>query len=129
MQSTNFKASVQYGDWKGTSAADSADRGDAKDWLKNKGLIQAGEFLVGITFFAGENHGSHKDPVFVEFLLATPGDHDSIKAAIETGAPLVVRRVKVDMGLTEFFGLFKRFSIHISAHGMLNDRQYTYPDY
>lgn len=129
MQPTNFKASVQYGDWKGTSAADSADEGDAKDWLKNNGLIQTGEFLIGITFFAGENHGSHKDPVFVEFLLATPGDHDSIKAAIETGAPLVVRRVKADMGLMEFFGLFKRFSICMSSHGMLDDRQYTYPDY
>jgi len=129
MQPTNFKASVQYGDWKGTSAADSADKGDARDWLKKNELIQTGEFLIGIALFAGENHGSHKDPVFVEFLLATPGDHDSIKAVIETGAPLVVRRVKVDIGLTEFFGLFKRFSIYMSSHGMLDDRQYTYPDH
>lgn len=129
MQPTNFKASVQYDDFKGTAAADRADKGDASDWLEKKGLIQEGEFLLGITLFAGENHGFHQDPLFVEFLLATPGDHDSIEATIETGAPVVVRRVRVDMGLVEFFGLFKRFSVYISSHGMLDGRQYTYPDY
>lgn len=129
MQQEKFKASVQYGDWKGSAAADNADKGKAKDWLEEKGLIQKGEFLLGMTLFAGESHGSHKDPVSVEFLLATPGDHGSIKAMIATGTPAVVRRVRDDMTLVEFFGLFKRFSIYLSSHGMLDSCEYTYPDY
>ena len=129
MQQEKFKASVQYDDWKGSAAADNADKGDASDWLEKKGLIQKGEFLLGITLYTGESHGSHKDPVSVEFLLATPGDHDSVKAMIDTGTPVVVRRVRADMKIVEFFGLFKRFSIYMSSHGMLDSRDYTYPDY
>lgn len=129
MHKEKFNASVQYGDWKGSSAADSADKGDAKDWLEKNGLIQEGEFLLGITLFAGENHGSHNDPVSVEFLLSTPGDHDSVKAMIDTGASVVVRRVRADMNLVDFFSLFKRFSIYLSSHGMLEGHEYTYPDY
>jgi hypothetical protein len=128
MQSHDFKASVQYGDWKGTVAADGADKRDARAWLREHGYIQEGEFLLGITFFAGENHGSHKDPVSVEFMLAAPGDHDSIKAAIETGSPVVVRRVRVEMGVADFLGLFKRFSVYFSVHGMMEGRQFTFPD-
>lgn len=130
MHTEKFKASVQYGDWKGTAAADDADKVDARDWLKKNGLIQEGEFLVGITFYAGENHGTHQDPLFVEFLLTSQGDHDNVKTMINSSdAPVVVRRVKAKMGVVEFVGLFKRFSVCISAHEMLNGRDYTYPDY
>ena len=130
MQTEQFKASVQYGDFSGTVAADGADKGDASDWLKGKGLKQEGEFLVGITFYVGENRGSHKDPVYVEFLLGTSGDHDNFRSLLETHTgPIVVRRVRAEMPVTEFFGLFKRFSVHVSPHGMLEGREYTYPDY
>lgn len=130
MQTESFKASVQYGDWKGTSAADSADKKDANDWLVKNGHKQEGEFLLGITMFAGENHGTHEDPIYVEFLLATPGDHDNIKQLLDTNkTPILVKKVKVEMTLVEFFGLFKRFSICFSSHGMLDGHEYTYMDY
>jgi hypothetical protein len=123
----NFRASVQYDDFKGTAAADRADRGDASDWLEEKGLKQKGEFLLGLTFYAGENHGKHEDPIYAEFLLALPGDHDTVKSMIETSAgPLPVRKVTTQMTLVEFFGLFKRFSVHLSAGEMLNGQEYTY---
>ena len=125
----NFSASVQYGDFKGTAAADRADRGDASDWLEKNGLKQKGEFLLGFTLYAGENHGNHKDPVYAEFLLALPGDHDTVKSMIETSAgPVPVRKVSTTMTLVEFFGLFKRFSVHLSAGGLLNSREYTYSE-
>ncbi len=41
MPTETFTASVQYNDWKGTSAADDADQNDAGEWLLAKGLIQA----------------------------------------------------------------------------------------
>ena len=130
MQTEQFKASVQYGDLSGTAAADRADKGDATDWLKKNGLHQEGEFLVGVNLYIGENHGSHKDPAFVEFLLATKTYHDNFKAMLDAHkGPGVVRRVKAQMPISEFFGLFKRFSVCVSPHGMLEGREYTYPDY
>lgn len=130
MQTDSFIASVQYGDWKGTSAADSADKAGAQDWLVKNKQKQEGEFLLGITMYAGENHGTHKDPVYVEFLLATPGDHDNIKQLIDgSKTPVLVRKVKVEMTLVEFFGLFKRFNVNFSSHGMLDGHEYSYMDY
>lgn len=129
MTTEKFLASAQYDDWKGTSAADGADMSDADAWLVANGHKQPDEFLLGITMFAGENHGVHEDPVFVEFLLASPRDHDTVKAMVESSqVPVEVRRVRVDMNLSEFFGLFKRFSITLSSHGMLGEREYRYDD-
>jgi len=128
MTTETFKASVQYGDWKGTAAADRADQNDAEHWLEKSGKKKADEFLVGIEIWAGENHGKHKDPVSVTFLLASLPDHDTVQGQIKTGKPLQVRRVREDMNLVEFFGLFKRFSVAISNHGMLTGLEYTYSD-
>lgn len=79
--------------------------------------------------FAGENHGTHEDPVFVEFLITTPGDFDNIKSMIESSeGSIEVRSVKIDMALTEFFGLFKRFDVTLSSDGMLEGLEYHYFD-
>ena len=124
-----FKASVSYGDWKGTSAADEADTNKLRDWLKQNNYMDSGEFLVGISIFAGENHGAHKDPIFVNFLLTSPGDHDSVKAMIDSNyGPIKVKKVSIEMNLNEFFGFFKRFSVSFSSHGMLSDREYIYEE-
>lgn len=130
MHVQTFKASVQYGDMTGTVAVDRADKNNADHWLQERNLKQEGEFLLGITFYAGENHGTHKDPVSVEFLLATPGDHDSVKAMIDSSTgPILVRKVQKSMPITEFFALFKRFALSVSSHGMLAGREYTFVDY
>lgn len=124
-----FRASVQYNDWKGSSAADDADKNDASKWLKENGHIEDGEFLLGIKMFAGENHGTHEDPVYVEFLTATPGDYDNVKAMVESSTgPIEVRSVRVQMAVTEFFGLFKRFGVTLSRDSMLEGLEYHYYD-
>jgi hypothetical protein len=129
MTTGNFKASVQYNDWKGTSAADDADKKGASEWLKVNGHIEVGEFLLGIKMFAGENHGTHEDPVFVEFLITTPGDYDNVKSMLESSTgPIEVRSVRVEMTLIEFFGFFKRFDITLSRDGMLEGLEYHYYD-
>lgn len=130
MQTERFRASVQYGDWLGTSAADGADRAGLREWLNKRGLAKEGEFLLGMKMFAGESHGVHKDPVFLEILLAQSGDHDSVRTMIDsTSGPVVVRKISVQLPLLEFFGLFKRFSVAFSSHGMLEEREYTFLDY
>src|SRR5689334_6794245 len=110
MHTKPFKASVQYGDLKGTAAADRTDKATAENWLKDQKLMQDGESLLGIELWAGENHGKHKDPVSVTFLLATPGDHDNLKQMIEShNGPVLVRKVGVRMEIADFLGFFKRF--------------------
>jgi len=129
MTTETFRASVQYNDWKGTSAADDADKNDASDWLRENGHIADGEFLLGIKMFAGENHGKHEDPAFVEFLTTTPGDYDNVKSMIESSTgPIEVRSVKVQMNLIDFFGLFKRFEATLSRDNMLEGHEYHYND-
>ncbi|MBL0889489.1 MAG: hypothetical protein IBJ19_02650 [Gemmatimonadaceae bacterium] len=124
----HFKASVQYGDLKGTASADRADGSGPEEFLKQRGLLSTGEFIVGIDTWAGENPGRHQDPVTVNFLL-TEGAYDSVSAKLaKSSSPLPVRRVAVDIGIAEFLGLFKRFSVCLSPNGMLTDRSYSYPD-
>jgi len=52
-----FKASVQYGDWKGTAAADNADPRGIHELLREKGLISKTDFLIGVHVYIGEIHG------------------------------------------------------------------------
>lgn len=122
-----FKASTQYDDWTGTVAADRSDNTSLEDWLSTNGIEAAGKLLVGISVFAGENPGRHVDPLYMELLLIEPGAYEDISAAIETGTIEVERRI-VDIDLSVFFGLFKRFSIKLSNHGVLTDQGYTYFD-
>lgn len=129
MTTDTFRASVQYNDTKGTSAADDADKNGASEWLKENGHIEDGEFLMGIKMFAGENHGTHEDPIFVEFLITTPDDFDNVKSMIESSTgPIEVRSVRTEMALTDFFGLFKRFDVTLSRDSMLEGLEYHYYD-
>jgi hypothetical protein len=116
-----FKASVQYNDLKGSCAADRADNSDATEWLKNNGHIQENEFLVGISMFAGENHGEHRDPVSVTFLIT---DETGFRALGQNSSEYEIRKVNVDMEITAFFALFKRFEITLSTNSCLEDKEY-----
>ena len=87
------------------------------------------EFLVGIVVSVGENHGSHEDPVFVEFLPTTGGDSHTVKSKAESIEDAVdVKRVRDRVNLTDFFRLFKRFEISISPRGMLSGKKYRFND-
>lgn len=131
MQSEQFKASVQYGDFKGTSAIDMADKTDAYAYLESKGLFKRGqEFLVGIEARSSELHGAYKDPLHVTFLFVQKPDHDTVKGMIESATgPIPVRKVTQDMPVAEFLAMFKRFSIAFSSHSMLEGHEVTYLDY
>jgi hypothetical protein len=130
MPTGRFRASVQYGDWKGVASADDADvmhKANAESWLKARKKIQEDELLVAVELWAGENHGKHEDPVSVTFLIASPRNFDKVQKQAQSG-PLKVRRVQVQMNVVEFFGLFKRFSIALSHHGILHEAEYTYDE-
>lgn len=122
-----FRASVQYGDLKGTSSADGADIRDANDWLAKRGHKQPDELLLGIELSVGENYGVHRDPVHVHFLLVKFAGFDNVKSMLEaTQGPIDLKRISEEMPIAEFLALFKRFSVCLSPDGLLSGRQFRY---
>ena len=121
-----FKASVQYNDLTGTSAADKADNISARKWLANKGFIKEDEFVVGISMSVGENHGTHQDPVYVTFLVTEfkEGYGNLPEMIKDIGEPVELRKIQVNMNLTNFFALFKRFKVSISCSVLLDNLGY-----
>jgi hypothetical protein len=76
----SFKASTQYGDWKGTAAADGADARALHSYLEEKKLIKEGEFLVAVSPYTGEH-----DFVSISAFVFENGDEfQSVKDAIKT---------------------------------------------
>ena len=120
-----FKASVQYDDLKGSVAADNADKGDARDFLKRGGHITDDEFIVGIRMWAGENHGTHKDPVSVRFLVSDLKGYENVPEMIEaSGEGIELREVHLNIDLVEFFALFKRLELTLSNGGRIEGSSY-----
>jgi hypothetical protein len=120
-----FKATVQYGDLKGSSAADRADMTDAAKWLKDNQHI-TDEFVVGVSMRAGENHGTHRDPVSVKFLVSGLNGYENIPEMLQaSGEPIQVKEILVDMNIADFLALFKRLEITLSIGGIIEGKTYT----
>lgn len=103
MERENFKASAQYNDWKGTAAADDADDDDFSDYLRGIGKLARNEVVVGISFYSAPNF-TH------------------VNAFISDGGESL-RRIRVPIGVAEFFEKFKRFSIYISRDGRFDGKE------
>ncbi len=118
-----FKASVQYNDMKGSSAADKSDMNTASKWLQDNGKMNDDEFIVGISMYVGENHGSHRDPISVTFLISELSGYDNIPEMLEaSGDTIKVRKVSEQMNITDFFALFKRFNVTLSNQGIIENK-------
>ena len=122
----DFIASVQYDDLKGSSAADRADAGGARKWLIDREHITEEEYVIGISMYAGENHGTHRDPITVEFLISGLKGYENLPEMIQAvEKPIQVRKIEVEMNLIDFFALFKRLNITLSISGLLDGIEYT----
>lgn len=129
MGQENFHASVQYGDFKGTVAADRHDQNDIGEYARTRGLINEGEFLVGIEAYATELMGKPQvTDVDVTLLVTQYEGYENVQEAVDSGEPLKVRKIKLEMSLVEFFTLFKRFSLTISNHGLIDNRDVVFDD-
>lgn len=121
-----FKASVQYNDLKGSVAADNADKTDAREYLKDKGLINDGEYIIGIRMLAGENHDKHDDPVRVIFLVSDLKGYPDLPYMLDAeGEGVGLREIQQDMNLLDFFALFKRLELTLSTGGRIEGISYT----
>jgi len=121
-----FKASVQYGDWKGTAAADDADQITLSRYLESNGLIKDEEFLLGSSIYIGENHGGKIGAAYVTAYLFTPPPNTTVDAALyEITGPIPVREVELEIPLEQYLAFFKRFKVfQTNKHLNLEGREY-----
>ena len=120
-----FKASAQYDHFKGSVAADKADVVRTSKLLTEKGLINDGEHVIGISMHSGAVNGAHKGPVSVTFLVSgLKGCNDIPEMMASTDGPMQVRAVRMDMDIADFLSLFKRFAVTMSMDGMIEGKMY-----
>ncbi|HXW54210.1 MAG TPA: hypothetical protein VEJ67_00585 [Candidatus Cybelea sp.] len=115
-----FKASVQYGDWEGTAAADNGDEKSVEQYLMDKGLMQEGEYLIAISLGVGENLDGEIGGVFIHaFIYAGDAQLENVASAIKSArGPIPVRDIRLELPLEKFIGMFKRFSVVLTARGL-----------
>jgi hypothetical protein len=121
----HFDASVQYNDWKGTSAADRSDHQSIEGYMRQEGLMSEDDYLLSISFYSGEGSNQIR-----AFLYSLEQNFENVKDAIaSTVGPVPVREVRLMMTNDEFLGLFKRFDVTLHVNGMnLNGRQFETQD-
>ena len=74
---------------------------------------------------SGDNHGIHRDPVRVKFLVSSLDGHQNISELLDkSDPPLQLREIPVEMMLNEFFALFKRLEITLSSGGVIEGMNY-----
>lgn len=112
-----FKASVQYGDFEGTAAADRADNGDLSSYLRSTGLMQNNEFLIAAELWIGENHGGVVKPPSIRALVVDAPDHEGAVQDVLCQDPVPVRRIDLPITLDQFIGFFKRFAVTLTIRG------------
>ena len=127
MTNDRFQASTQYGDMRGTAAADRADIGSLEVWLQGQGLVQEGESLVGVSLHANQLPASGEEFIQVSFLLVPTETNLSVRIPGEIEPPtIVVRRVERQMATDQFFRFFKRLELTLSSHGEFEGRTFTH---
>jgi hypothetical protein len=113
----SFRAGVQYGDFEGTAAADRADKNDLSDYLRSNGLMQAGETLIAVELWIGENHGGKVAQPSIQAIVVNAPDYDSAVRDVLNQDPVPVRKINLPISLDEFLGLFKRFAVTLTIRG------------
>jgi hypothetical protein len=80
MPTDTFRASVQYGDWTGTAAADNADQRDLSDFLATKKIFDRDkEFLIAASLWIGENHGGKiQSPCVTAIITLLDSTYDNV---------------------------------------------------
>lgn len=116
MRQENFQAGVHYNDFTGSAAADEADMQSISGYLSQKALIHDEEFLVGIELSSGVNQLS------LTAVVAQLNGYDNLQVALESGHPLEVREIPLNMDLNEFLSFFKAVNITLSRKGSIEGR-------
>lgn len=117
-----FKASVQYDDLVGTSAADRADDFRLEEFFESKGYIsrENRDTVVAIEFWSGENHGKAHECT-ATLTVANLQGYENFDAYLADSNRPPLRSISVTMSNDEFFGHFKRFHVVLTHKGYEHD--------
>ncbi len=130
MRDTSLKASVQYGDYNGTAAADEHDRNSLKDLAAKHGIDSERYWIFGIEVSIGETRGDTLGPAFV-YLLAI--DSQAVKAygvgavqeyVNQNAGVLPYVKLKIEADLEDVLLRFKRFNVVLNNSHLENVREY-----
>lgn len=128
MTTERFRAGVQYDDWRGTAAADNADKNDLASYLEERGLFDRGrEFILGVNFSALDYD---VDEPFIHVIIADQSGYDDTSRWLrDQRDPIPVKRVTLEMPLVDFLRLFKRLDVVMTNKDLeLEGREFRYED-
>jgi hypothetical protein len=120
--SERFQASTQYGDWKGTAAADEfgADRSFSELFEATGNVNPEEEILIGFEFYHIEGsfycYGYfHRKPEEND-----RGWYPTLNAIFQKNQvnPIQIKKIRVELTLEEFFKYFKRFNVVLLSGAM-----------
>jgi hypothetical protein len=127
-----FKATSQYGDWKGTAAADNSDpvRKSVHDYLEQHRLLKGEEFLLAVEFGTADNAPEDlKSPYIRAYMLQGARTVEQVEKLVgeskATGRPIPVREIEIEVSALDFVGMFKRFSVVLTWHGLGQEMDYS----
>jgi len=124
-----FKASTHYQDWKGTATADDDAPRSFGEYLRKKGLIRNGEFLVGLSVGAADISSGGPGVVSVRaYLFDGPENAEAVREKISgISGPVPVRIIIISMEVDEFFAEFKAFEVMLlwgALQGAIEGREF-----
>jgi hypothetical protein len=108
-------ASAQHSDWEGTVAADDADGVAIRKYLRERSLISDKELIVGIKLLIGD---AQVDRPFIQVLVIDAVGYDSVAEILRANDTIILRKIDLDLSLSQFVGLFKRFSVTFAVPGL-----------
>lgn len=121
MSMSSFEASTQYGDWKGTAAADEfgAERSFEELFEATGKVDKENEILIAFEFYAGEGtfmlFGYFHPKSETTALGWIPSLNEDFK---RKPGSIPVRKVEVEISLDKFFEYFKRFNVVMIHRGL-----------
>lgn len=98
-----MKASVQYNDFIGTSAADISDHTNLNEFLASRGVDTERYDAIGASFYAGYSDFFSASIICIDKEQSTQEKKHIVKIGFEA-----------EFNKDEFFDLFKRFDVVIS---------------
>jgi hypothetical protein len=130
MSNATLKASVHYGDYKGTAAADHHDQRNLDDLARENGIDSERYFVFGVEFNIGETRREKLGPTSVTLLAV---DSEAINAygagpvqdyVNGNNGVLPYMKFDIEATLEEVLLTFKRFNVVLTNSRIKNVREY-----
>ena len=130
MREDTLKASVQYGDYTGTAAADHHDQRYLDDLAKKHGVDTERYFVFGVNVYVGETRGDKLGHTFVSILavdthVVRAASVDFIQQYVdEHQGILPYVRFDIRASLEEVLLTFKRFNVVLTNSYIKRVKEY-----